>query len=89
MCLGIPGEVVETYTENGLLMGKVDFGGVFKRVCLEHTPGARPGDYVIVHVGFSLQIIDAAEARQVFTFLENIQALEELQPEGVVPDQEN
>ena len=39
-------------------MGKVDFGGVFKRVCLEHVPDVRVGQYVIVHVGFALSIID-------------------------------
>ena len=38
MCLGIPGKVVETYAEHDVRMGKVDFGGVFKRVCLEHVP---------------------------------------------------
>ena len=37
-----------------MLMGKVDFGGVLKRVCLEHVPEVRPGEYVLVHVGFAL-----------------------------------
>lgn len=78
MCLGIPGEVVETYTEHDMSMAKVDFGGVFKRVCLEHTPEAKVGDYVIVHVGFSLQVIDQEEARQVFAFLRNMDELTEL-----------
>ena len=41
MCLGIPGKVVETYREHDVLMGKVDFGGVSKRVCLEHVPEVR------------------------------------------------
>ena len=58
MCLGIPGKVVETYREHELLMGKVDFGGVCKQVCLEHVPEARPGEYVLVHVGFALARID-------------------------------
>ena len=49
MCLGIPGKVVKTYEEHDVLMGKVDFGGVFKRVCLEHVPQTQVGDYVIVH----------------------------------------
>ena len=47
MCLGIPGKVVETYREHDVLMGKVDFSGVFKRVCLEHVPDVQPGDHVI------------------------------------------
>ena len=78
MCLGIPGKVTETYEENDVLMGKVDFGGVYKRVCLEHTRDAAPGKYVIVHVGFALQVIDEDEARQVFEFLDGMNELEEL-----------
>jgi hydrogenase expression/formation protein HypC len=78
MCLGIPGKVVETYEEHDVLMGKVDFGGVFKRVCLEHTRDVQPGNFVIVHVGFALQVIDEAEAHQVFTFLERMNELDEL-----------
>jgi len=79
MCLGIPGKVVETYRENDVLMGKVDFNGIFKRVCLEHVPQAGPGDYVLVHVGFALSILDEKEAGQVFAFLEEMDQLDELQ----------
>jgi hydrogenase expression/formation protein HypC len=78
MCLGIPGKVVSTYHEHDVLMGKVDFSGVSKRVCLEHVPQARPGDYVLVHVGFALSRIDEDEARQVFEFLERMNQLDEL-----------
>ena len=80
MCLGIPGRVIEINHEHGLLMGKVDFGGVSKRVCLEHTPEAQPGNYVIVHVGFALSVIDADEAQQVFAFLRQMNELDELSP---------
>jgi hydrogenase expression/formation protein HypC len=79
MCLGIPGKVVETYRENDVLMGKVDFNGVFKRVCLEHVPQARPGDYVLVHVGFALSLLDEQEAGRVFAFLDEMNQLDELQ----------
>ena len=58
MCLGISGKVLETYRENDVLMGKVDFSGIRKGVCLEHVPQARPGDYVLVHVGFALSVLD-------------------------------
>ncbi len=78
MCLGIPGKVIETYTEHDALMGKVDFGGVFKRVCLAHTPQVQPGQYVIVHVGFALNVIDEAEAQQIFEFLDRMDELGEL-----------
>jgi hydrogenase expression/formation protein HypC len=79
MCLAIPGKVVDLYREHEVLMGKVDFGGVSKSVCLEHTPEVQLGQYVIVHVGFALQIVDEAEARQVFAFLEGMNELGELQ----------
>ncbi|HEY8505991.1 MAG TPA: HypC/HybG/HupF family hydrogenase formation chaperone [Gemmataceae bacterium] len=83
MCLGIPGKVVETYREHDVLMGKVDFGGVARRVCLEHVPEVRPGQYVIVHVGFALSVIDEEEAHQVFAFLAGMNELGELgQGEG-------
>lgn len=78
MCLGIPGCVITTYRERGLFMGKVDFDGVRKEVCLENTPDARAGDYVVVHVGFSLSVVDAEEARHVFQFLEQMNGLDEL-----------
>jgi hydrogenase expression/formation protein HypC len=79
MCLAIPGKVVDLYREHDVLMGKVDFGGVAKSVCLEHTPEVQLGQYVIVHVGFALQIVDEAEAKQVFAFLEGMNELGELQ----------
>ena len=59
-------------------MGKVDFGGISKRVCLEHVPEVRADDYVLVHVGFALSRIDEAEARSVFEFLEQMDQLDEL-----------
>ena len=78
MCLGIPGRVVETYREHDVLMGRVDFGGVAKRVCLEHVPEVRPGEYVLVHVGFALSRLDEREAGQVFAFLKEMNQLDEL-----------
>jgi hydrogenase expression/formation protein HypC len=86
MCLGIPGKVIETFVENEMRMGRVDFGGVIKRVCLEHTPEVRLEQYVIVHVGFALQILDEDEARRVFTYLEQMNALDELRQ--APPDEE-
>ena len=78
MCLGIPGKVIETHREHDLLMGKVDFEGVCKRVCLEHVPEVQLGDYVLVHVGFALSVIDEAEARRIFAFLDGTDQLDEL-----------
>ena len=78
MCLGIPGRIVETFHEHGILMGKVDFGGVSKRVCLAHVEDAMPGEYVLVHVGFALARVDESEARRVFEFLDHMEQLGEL-----------
>lgn len=79
MCLGIPGRVVDTYHEHEVRMGRVDFGGVRKTVCLDHVPEAEPGHYVIVHVGFALSKIDEAEAERVFALLEELDQLDELE----------
>ncbi|MDY7087902.1 MAG: HypC/HybG/HupF family hydrogenase formation chaperone [Actinomycetota bacterium] len=69
MCLGIPGMVTAVEELDGLVMGTVDFGGVRKRVCLAYVPGADIGDYVIVHVGFAISLVDAAEARRTLDVL--------------------
>ncbi len=79
MCLGVPGKVVETYLEDDVLMGRVEFGGVYKRVCLAHVPEVRIDDYVLVHVGFALSRIDEVEAKRVFAFLEAMNQLDELE----------
>jgi hydrogenase expression/formation protein HypC len=79
MCLAIPGKVVETYREHDVLMGKVQFGGIAKRVCLEHVPDVVIDDYVLVHVGFALSRIDENEAKQVFEFLESMDQLDDLE----------
>jgi hydrogenase expression/formation protein HypC len=78
MCLGIPGKVIKTYREHDVLMGKVDFGGVSKQVCLDHVPDVAIGQYVLVHVGFALSKIDEDEAGRVFEFLETMNQLDEL-----------
>jgi hydrogenase expression/formation protein HypC len=90
MCLGIPGRVLETWREHNILMGRVDFSGVVKRVCLEHVPEVQPSDYVLVHVGFALSRIDADEAQKVFEFLDGMDQLDELavpSPAGREPDE--
>jgi hydrogenase expression/formation protein HypC len=94
MCLAVPGKIVSITEEQGLGLrrGKIDFGGVIKEACLAFTPEASVGDYVLVHVGFSLSVIDEAEAKKIFETLEEMQRLEELEtvdaepePEGVAP----
>jgi len=72
MCLGIPGKIVSTYVQDELPMGKVEFGGIVKEACLAYTPEAQAGDYVIVHVGFAISRVDESEAREIFSYLEEI-----------------
>lgn len=79
MCLAIPGKVLQVSRERDLLTGKVDFGGICRSVCLEHVPEARPGDYVLVHVGFALARIDEAEAERVLAMLTEMGELAELE----------
>jgi hydrogenase expression/formation protein HypC len=77
MCLGVPGRIIEIYEQSGLQMGKIDFGGVVREVCLAYVPEAKIGDYSIVHVGFALNLIDEAEALETLALLKEIGAFEE------------
>ncbi len=75
MCLGIPGKLTEIYQRNDMPMGKVEFGGILKEVCLAYTPEAQLGQYVVVHVGFAISLIDEAEAEEIFSYIEEIEGL--------------
>ena len=78
MCLGVPGLVVSMDPPgDDLVMGKVSFGGVEREVCFGYTPEGKVGDYVLVHVGFAISVIDEAEAQRVFQYLEELGALKE------------
>ena len=79
MCLGVPGKLLEVYQQDDLPMGKVEFGGIAKQICLAYIPEAEVGDYVIVHVGFAISRIDEEEAREIFSYLEQIGELAELE----------
>jgi hydrogenase expression/formation protein HypC len=79
MCLAIPGRVTEAVRENGVLMGKVDFSGIFRRICLDLVPDVAPGDYVLVHVGFALARIDESRAAELWQALEDLGQLGELE----------
>lgn len=80
MCLAVPGKIVTLLEEKnlGLRRGKVDFGGIRKEVCLDYTPEAQLGDYVLVHVGFALAVVDEEEAKRVFEALRQLDQLDEL-----------
>jgi hydrogenase expression/formation protein HypC len=83
MCLAIPGQVLSMAGDDPLVrVGRVDFGGVVKEINLAYVPEASVGDYVLVHVGFAISVIDQAEATRVFEYLRE---LGELDDEGTSP----
>ena len=87
MCLAIPGKLIETSADaNGVRMGKANFGGIVKQVCLEYTPEVEKGDYVLVHVGFALSKVDEAEAARTYQALERMEQLTELDIPDVADD---
>ena len=73
MCLAVPGRVLSTAGDDALTRtGRIDFGGVVKEVNLIYVPEAEAGDYVLVHVGFAIAVIDEQEAARVFELLRQI-----------------
>jgi hydrogenase expression/formation protein HypC len=81
MCLGIPGKIIEVYEEDGIRMGKVDFGGVIKEACLDFLPNIQVGDYTIVHVGFGISQVDEEEAMKTLEMLQEMDMLADELPE--------
>jgi hydrogenase expression/formation protein HypC len=73
MCLAVPGRVLDVAGDEPILrVGRIDFGGIVKQINLAFVPEAQVGDYVLVHVGFAITVIDEAEAERVFRHLEEI-----------------
>ena len=87
MCLGIPGRITELHSDQGLMMGTVDFGGVRREVCLAYLEDdITVGDYAIVHVGFAISKVDEVEAKRTFEALKEMSQLDELEWIGEVAD---
>lgn len=83
MCLAVPGKLLSIEGDDpAFRTGRVDFCGVKKSVNLAFTPNAAPGDYVLVHVGFALTLVDEEEANRTYQYLAQIGALSE---EGLDP----
>lgn len=77
MCLAIPGEILEILNDDPITRsGKVSFGGIIKKVNLSFVPEANVADYVIVHAGFAISILDTEEANKVFEYLSEIDEIE-------------
>lgn len=80
MCLAVPGKILSIQGDDpAFRQGRVSFGGIVKDVNLSYVPEAKIGDYVVVHVGFALSIVDEAEAVRVFDYLRSIDELTELE----------
>jgi hydrogenase expression/formation protein HypC len=77
MCLAVPGQIQEIYQAHGARMGKVNFGGVVKDVCLAYVPEIEIGDYTLVHVGFAISKIDETSALQTLKLFEEMGILDE------------
>jgi hydrogenase expression/formation protein HypC len=82
MCLAIPGIVESIFEQDGLRMCKVDFAGLKRIVCLEYCPSAQVGEYVLVHVGFALSVIDEKEALLTLSSLTDEEKTSELGEKG-------
>lgn len=82
MCLAIPGKLESLISDADIAFrtGRVSFGGVLRDVNLSMVPDARVGDYVLVHVGVALQVVDEAEALETFKYLQKVGELDELGP---------
>jgi hydrogenase expression/formation protein HypC len=78
MCLAIPGQVVETFVQNSMKMGRVQFGGITRDACLEYVPETKVGEYVLVHVGFAISRVDEEEAQRTYQALAELDQLSEL-----------
>ena len=79
MCLAVPGQILSIAGEDPLTRtARVSFGGIVKEINLAYTPKAQVGEYVIVHVGFALNVIDEEEAHRVFDYLKQMEELVEL-----------
>ena len=77
MCLAIPGRVESIDTEGDILIGRVNFGGVVKRVCLDYVPDIQVGEYTVVHVGFGLSRIDEESAERTLEVFRQMGMLDE------------
>ncbi|MDQ6940645.1 MAG: HypC/HybG/HupF family hydrogenase formation chaperone [Verrucomicrobiota bacterium] len=90
MCLAIPGKLLEIKQDaHGVSMGRANFGGIVKQVCLEYTPDVQVGDYVLVHVGFALSKVDEAEAQRTYAALQQLDQLGELETPDVLEPTES
>jgi len=80
MCLAVPGKILSIHGEDLARAARVSFGGIVKEISLAYVPEAKEGQYVIVHVGFAISVVDEAEALLTFEYLKKMGELAELEP---------
>lgn len=80
MCLSIPGKLIEITAalDSTFRIGRVDFDGILKEVNLAMVPEASVGNYILVHVGAAISIIDEEEAKKTFDLLKRMGELDDL-----------
>jgi hydrogenase expression/formation protein HypC len=78
MCLAILGKIVELEEETPMRMGRIDYGGITRKVCLAYIPDPQIGEYVMVHVGFAISKVDPEEAARTYQYLAEMDQLEEI-----------
>jgi len=87
MCLAVPGKIISISGDEQITkIAKVDFAGIRKDISIAYVPEAKVGDYVIVHVGFALSVIDEKEAQEVFEYLKEFDELDELERQKENPE---
>ena len=82
MCLAVPGRILSTSGDDFARMARVSFGGIIKEVSLAYVPEAQDGNYVLVHVGFAISVMDETEALKTWEILQKMGELEELDPKA-------
>jgi hydrogenase expression/formation protein HypC len=82
MCLAIPGKLLEIYEENGLQMGRIDYAGTVNTACLAYVPEVKLGEYLIVHAGFAISILNEEEVENSFKEWERL--VENAERDGLI-----
>lgn len=77
MCLAVPGRVVDLFKVNEMQMGKLDFDGITKSICLAYVPDIQIGEYALVHVGFAIEKVDESTALETLELFRKMGSLDE------------
>ncbi len=87
MCLAIPGKVItiNKQSDDTFRNAKVSFGGIIKEVNISMVPDAKEGDYVLVHVGLAISVVNEEEALKTFEYIHKMGEVDELkQPNPLI-----